>query len=491
MKLRDAPPPAARPPFETSFRGALDEWDIVSQPHLSGGKSLSPSVWRVFLLVLDIITWGIAGLVSLGILVLVANGSSFPSIYVVIIPVVISILATGLVGGYDRDTDFASLRFASETLIAGLFASFLGAGLAALFGSYGAGTQTSRFFLFATPMFYTIGSLGVRRLTWRFTKHGFADLRLIVVGTLDEASRLEHALTLVGRPLRVLQIQADHAVDGDLAALLRAPELGKETTSPRDTIVIAPSAATALTALSPFLVSLHASSVPVYSWSAFWSQRVKIMDWGSDSSEWFFAKDFRLSSSSTFSNLKRVSDIIFASFALVLTAPICLLTAVLIRLDSRGPAIFRQDRVGLRGKIFTIYKFRTMTLNSERAGTTTTKNDARITRLGNLLRKFRIDEIPQLINVVKGDMSIVGPRPEWTVCVEDYEHQLPGYHLRHLAKPGITGWAQVNYPYGEGVEDARNKLAFDLFYVAHPSFILDCSIVLKTVYVLLGRIGGR
>ena len=491
MKLRDASPPAARPPFETSFRGALDEWDIVSQSSLTGGKTLSPSLLRTLLLILDIVTWGLAGLLSLGILTLFAHGSTFPNITVVLIPFFISLVATGLVGGYDRDTDFASLRFASETLIAGLFASFLGAGLAALFGSYGEGTQTSRFFLFATPVFYTMGSLLVRRITWRFSKHGFADLRLIVVGTLDEASRLEHALNLVGRPLRVIQLNAEHAVEGDLAALLRAPELGKETSTPRDTIVIAPSAATALTSLSPFLVSLHASSIPVYNWSSFWSQRVKIMDWGSDSSEWFFAKDFRLSSASTFSNLKRVSDIIIGTLALLLTAPICLITALLIRLDSHGPAIFRQERVGLRGKIFTIYKFRTMTLNSEHAGTTTTKNDARITRLGNFLRKFRIDEIPQLINVVKGDMSIVGPRPEWTVCVADYEHQLPGYHLRHLAKPGITGWAQVNYPYGEGVEDARNKLAFDLFYVAHPSFILDCSIILKTVYVLLGRIGGR
>ena len=132
-----------------------------------------------------------------------------------------------------------------------------------------------------------------------------------------------------------------------------------------------------------------------------------------------------------------------------------------------------------------------MTEGSEAAGTTTASNDVRITRVGKYLRQTRIDEIPQLWNVLIGDMSIVGPRPEWSVCVRNYEDKIPCYHLRHLVKPGITGWAQVNYPYGADVDDARKKLAFDLFYLSNASPTLDFCIILKTVYVLFGRVGGR
>jgi lipopolysaccharide/colanic/teichoic acid biosynthesis glycosyltransferase len=184
-------------------------------------------------------------------------------------------------------------------------------------------------------------------------------------------------------------------------------------------------------------------------------------------------------------------DIVLAATALLITFPILLLAGIAVRLDSAGPALFRQQRVGFRGIPFVIYKFRTMRVNSEADGTTTTPGDSRITRLGHFLRRSRIDEIPQLLNVLKGDMSFVGPRPEWTVCVDLYEQQLPYYHLRHLAKPGITGWAQVNYPYGQDVYDARNKLSFDLYYVTHASLVLDLTILLKTFYVVLGRIGGH
>jgi lipopolysaccharide/colanic/teichoic acid biosynthesis glycosyltransferase len=216
-----------------------------------------------------------------------------------------------------------------------------------------------------------------------------------------------------------------------------------------------------------------------------------MLDLGCDPTQWLLSQEFRHVETSAFSQIKRLMDIGLAGTALIVTAPLCALVWIAIRLDSPGPAVFRQQRIGLRGREFTIFKFRTMTLNAEKAGATTTVGDARITRLGHLLRRSRIDEIPQLINIVRGDMSLVGPRPEWTVCVNNYQDVLPGYHLRHLAKPGLTGWAQVNYPYGEGVEDAAHKLAFDLHYVTHASLVLDCSIFLKTLYVVLGRIGGR
>ena len=478
---------------ERSFRRALKAWQTEDGSARFQKRVIPNSLWSALWILLDLLTWATAASLTLAILYLFANGSVFPHINTVVLPIGTALAALWMVGAYDRDTDFLSLRFAAEVCIAGILAAVIGAGLAALFGSYGRGAQTSRFFLFAAPAFFTVGCLLTRRIWWQITDHGHNDLRILVVGTPAEALRLEHALSLTDRALRVQALDPAAALDGGLENILRThdPASVSPDTVGRDTVVIAPSAAQALSLLSPFLVALHSTTVPVYTWSAFWSQRIKTLDWGSDSADWFFEKDFRLAQSSAFSHMKRVVDFSFALVALVLSLPVVLVTWLLIRIDSPGPAIFTQPRVGLRGREFKIYKFRTMALDAEKAGTTTTKNDARITRLGGLLRKYRIDEIPQILNVLKGDMSMIGPRPEWTVCVQNYEGQLPCYHLRHLVKPGITGWAQVNYPYGEGLDDARNKLSFDLFYVAHPSIILDCSIILKTIYVLLGKVGGR
>ncbi len=492
MKAIASDPFIGKPLLVKSFRSALTKWQTADPVGEPARARLSTALWRFLWFLGDVAVCALASGLTLQILNFFAHGTEFPNHSVVAIPFGCLLFAEWLVGAYDRDADFASLRFASEFLIASVLATLVGAGAAALFATYGQNLQTSRFFLLSTPLLSAIGCLTVRRLAWAMGAREMAELRVIVVGTNEEAQRLEKSLRLTNRDLHVVAIPSDVAVSGGLESLLRNPHQDQvsETHSP-DTVVIAPSAAAELNQLSPFLVALHASTVPVYTWSAFWSQRVKTLDSGIDSPEWFFERDFRLAESSAFSHLKRFSDVVFGTLALILSVPILLLTAIAIRLDSPGAAIFKQSRVGLRGKEFTIYKFRTMTLNAEQAGTTTVKGDARITRLGHFLRKVRFDEIPQLINVIKGDMSIVGPRPEWTVCVAHYEQILPCYHLRHLVKPGITGWAQVNYPYGEGVEDARNKLSFDLFYLAHSSIILDCSIVLKTFYVLIGRIGGR
>jgi lipopolysaccharide/colanic/teichoic acid biosynthesis glycosyltransferase len=155
-----------------------------------------------------------------------------------------------------------------------------------------------------------------------------------------------------------------------------------------------------------------------------------------------------------------------------------------IRLESRGAAIFRQARVGLGGRVFTMLKFRTMREAAE-GEIYTRERDGRVTWLGALLRRSRLDELPQLWNVLRGEMSLMGPRAEWIKCAEIYEKQIPNYHLRHLVRPGITGWAQINYPYGESLEDAVEKLRFDLYYIRHFSLLLDWSMMLKTVHVML------
>lgn len=207
------------------------------------------------------------------------------------------------------------------------------------------------------------------------------------------------------------------------------------------------------------------------------------------SSEWFvYTGGFKQSRVGVF--LKRCFDIAFALLLFVLTAPFVLLIAIAIKLDSAGPALFRQVRVGLHGKTFVIYKFRSMRQDAEHHGgpVWAAERDHRITRVGQLLRKFRIDEIPQAINVLRGEMSWVGPRPERPYFVDRLAQEIPFYNLRHCVKPGITGWAQVKYRYGASVEDAIEKLQYDLYYTKHRSFVCDIVILLKTVrIVLFGR----
>jgi exopolysaccharide biosynthesis polyprenyl glycosylphosphotransferase len=191
-------------------------------------------------------------------------------------------------------------------------------------------------------------------------------------------------------------------------------------------------------------------------------------------------------------NLKRAGDLLCALVGLILSAPIMLLAALAIRLDSRGPVFYSQIRLGEQCRSFRIYKFRTMRVDAEINGAAwAQKNDPRITRLGGLLRKSRLDELPQLINVLRGDLSIVGPRPERPEFVTTLKEQIPFYNRRHMVKPGLTGWAQVRYVYGASIEDAREKLQYDLYYIKNRSLLLDVEIVLRTVWVVLMRKGAQ
>jgi sugar transferase (PEP-CTERM system associated) len=190
--------------------------------------------------------------------------------------------------------------------------------------------------------------------------------------------------------------------------------------------------------------------------------------------------------------IKRFLDLSLALIGLTLSLPISLLTALLIKIESSGPVIYRQERVGERGRLFSIFKFRSMCLDAEKNGAVwASTSDARVTRVGRFIRNVRIDEIPQMWNVILGNMSFVGPRPERPVFVEQLVHKLPYYSLRHAAKPGITGWAQVCYPYGASEEDALRKLEYDLYYIKHQSFFIDLLIIFRTIKTVLFQKGSR
>jgi exopolysaccharide biosynthesis polyprenyl glycosylphosphotransferase len=185
--------------------------------------------------------------------------------------------------------------------------------------------------------------------------------------------------------------------------------------------------------------------------------------------------------------LKHSIDIVGAVVWLLLVWPVMLAAAIAIKLTSPGPVFYRQERVGLHGRPFMVLKFRSMRVDAEaKSGPQwATKNDNRVTSIGGMLRKFRIDELPQLFNVLKGDMSFVGPRPERPHFVEMLKRDIPYYDVRHYVRPGITGWAQVKYPYGASVADSYEKLQYDLYYQKHISLLLDLSIVFKTFRVVL------
>lgn len=185
--------------------------------------------------------------------------------------------------------------------------------------------------------------------------------------------------------------------------------------------------------------------------------------------------------------LKRLMDIVVSLLILILSAPITILTSIAIKIDSEGPIFFKQERLGQNGKPFNVYKFRSMIKDAEKytGPVWSTKDDPRVTRMGKFVRKVRIDEIPQMLNVLKGEMSLVGPRPERAFFVEKLSQEIPYYRRRLKVRPGVTGWAQIKHKYDETIDDVKIKLKYDLFYIENMSLRMDFKILLRTVFVVL------
>ncbi len=232
--------------------------------------------------------------------------------------------------------------------------------------------------------------------------------------------------------------------------------------------------------------------VPVFSDLSFQERHLGRIELETVDAHWLlFAEGFR--NGAIFRVVKRVFDLAVVLTLGVITLPLMMMIAVLIKLDSPGPVFYRQERIGLHGKTFNVYKFRSMAIDAEVAGKAqwAQKCDPRVTRVGAFIRASRIDELPQLFNVMRGEMSMIGPRPECPTFVKELARVIPFYNHRAYVKPGLTGWAQVNYPYGASVEDAREKLAYDLYYVKNRGVLLDMVILLSTVRVVLFREGAR
>ena len=240
------------------------------------------------------------------------------------------------------------------------------------------------------------------------------------------------------------------------------------------------------------LLRIKTAGVHVNEFSSFMERETGRVDLDTLNPSWLIFSDGFSSGRMVSSALKRVFDVMASALLLVLTAPVILLFALIVKLDSKGPAFFRQTRVGLYGQDFNLIKLRSMRTDAEANGAQfAQKDDPRVTRVGKFIRKVRIDELPQAWSVLKGEMSFVGPRPERPEFVSDLEEQLPYYAERHMVKPGITGWAQINYPYGASIEDSRHKLEYDLYYAKNYTPLLDLLIMLQTIRVVLWHEGAR
>jgi sugar transferase (PEP-CTERM system associated) len=314
--------------------------------------------------------------------------------------------------------------------------------------------------------------------------------RVLIIGAAPSAARIEDAIHSLRRGsflVAGITPATGSADDGELAA----PELSPLALR-RQRIwgVVVTSEARGSVPVGELLRSKRAG-VRIFSDVEFREQQLRRIDLDHLEPDWMLFAD-GLSCSRLEMAARRAGDILVSLLLMVATLPVMALTALLIRFDSPGPVLYRQERVGLHGRVFTLLKFRSMRQDAEARGPAwAQQQDPRVTRVGAFIRRTRIDELPQLINVLKGEMGFVGPRPERPHFVDQLAEVIPFYRDRACVKPGITGWAQVNYPYGASIEDARQKLSYDLYYVKHRNLFLDVLILFATVRVILFQEGAR
>jgi sugar transferase (PEP-CTERM system associated) len=311
---------------------------------------------------------------------------------------------------------------------------------------------------------------------------GLLSRNIVIVGATSQATRTAEAVQVLRKGFfRVSDVVEPDAVASLAPALLRA----RRTWA----LVLTADARSVLPV--PILVAAREAGIRVYADVEFREQQLRRLDLEQLPAGWIAAAP-GLTSSRGEQIVRRIGELAISGAMLVLTLPVLVTAAIAIRLDSPGPILYRQRRVGLNGQSFTLFKLRSMRTDAEAHGPIwAAKHDTRVTRVGAFLRRTRIDELPQLVNVIRGDMGFVGPRPERPHFVEQLTEIIPHYHDRARVKPGVTGWAQVNYPYGASIEDARQKLSYDLYYVKHRSLTLDLLIILATIRVILFQEGAR
>ncbi|HWA07884.1 MAG TPA: exopolysaccharide biosynthesis polyprenyl glycosylphosphotransferase [Opitutaceae bacterium] len=408
------------------------------------------------------------------------------------VPLLLVMLALYLIDGYRPRTDMMSLDYTSLHAIAMMSAMLATLLLTFVFKGPGDSLQSSRAVIAIS--FFLIGpiTLSYRRSVYaRF--HSQLGLRnLLFLGDRASCVAFREECRRMGttQPV-VFSVVSEHSAApfahdeepvltfGEVIEQVQRGELAVEA------IILRESSRELQPAVAQRLVMLYFAGVPTFTLELFHQVYWRKIPLYRLNQTWLFQEGFQIAREPVFERLKRVCDVVLSLLGLLLASPIICAAGVAIWLEDRGPVFFRQSRIGRNHVAFPLLKLRSMRVTPQPGALYTQPGDARITRVGRFLRATRIDEFPQLWNVLRGQMSLIGPRAEWDRLVEEYERQIPCYYFRHLVKPGITGWAQVNYPYGASVEDTLRKLEYDLYYIRHFSFTLDASIVLKTIHIML------
>ncbi len=404
------------------------------------------------------------------------------------------VAALYFVGGYDRTVEKLTLGYAAEHILAITAAAVVSTMLIYSAATFDQTMKPSRGVLLLSFAIFLPLSLAYRRWIRQYVVASSANRSFLVIGGDAAAARFYEAYkkSSNGQQLEFVDTNEERVgqpvagegspiVQGNLAAKLQSLSIRYSG------IILAERASSLDTRLLERLVHAQFQETRVYTLESFYETQWRYLPLGIVDPFWPLQTGFQLARTSPYHYLKRLFDIVASATALVICSPLFILVALFIWLEDGAPVLFRQERVGRDGKRFVLFKFRTMRRRADEADDDmyTREGDRRVTRAGRWLRKLRLDELPQLWNALKGDISLIGPRAEWSKCAERYEQSIPFYHFRHLVKPGITGWAQVNYPYGESDEDAVEKLKYDLYYIRHYSLKLDAMIVLKTLYTML------
>lgn len=336
--------------------------------------------------------------------------------------------------------------------------------------------------LFALPLAF-VGLVLGRRAWARLGRAGLFHPRVLVLGGGDRADRAAKVARSSPSLVFLGQVNLAAAVAPDaLAREVHRLGAGEVVLAPEERRRELPLAA---------LLRLRTSGIQILDLSTFIERETGRIDLAITNPSWLiFSRGFSAERQVS-AIIKRLCDVVCALVLLALLWPVMAVAALAVKLESPGGALFRQQRIGLYGAPFELLKLRSMKLSQAASPAWTALNDPRLTRVGKWIRRVRIDELPQLWNVLRGEMSLVGPRPEQPCFVTLLESQIPYYAERHMVKPGITGWAQVNYPYGANVSDVRAKLEYDLYYAKNYSLFLDVEIILKTFRVILVPQGVR
>jgi exopolysaccharide biosynthesis polyprenyl glycosylphosphotransferase len=400
------------------------------------------------------------------------------------------IVAFYIGGLYESDR----LQSLGKTVAAAVISVSLGAMLITGFFYAALSIEIGRGIFLGFAAFVFVAIVSMRMVYMVASRRGFMAQRCLIIGTTNEARK---AIELIGQHAhanlrllglihcgadrdRVGRFLDDYPVLGTLDTLERFVDLYDV-----ERLVLA-AGQEAEPSLLRQLRSFRYRGIELVDFVGLNEELVQEIPLDHIDDEWLFMASMN-NSRIHIRRLKRLTDVIVSFIVLLLTAPLAALAAVLVKLDSPGPILFKQERLGRESVPFTLFKFRTMRVDaeSETGPVWAAENDSRVTRVGKWLRKFRIDEIPQLLNVLRGDMSLVGPRPEREIFIRKLSEKIPFYAERLLVPPGISGWAQVMYPYAASIEESRRKLQFDLYYIKHMSFFLDMYVLLKTFKTML------